>query len=47
MSNANRFWYVLQTSFHRELQIQLQLNRMRIRSFIPMHYEETTEARRP
>ena len=46
MSNANRFWYVLQTSFHRELQIQLQLNRMRIRSFIPMHYEETTESGR-
>ena len=46
MSNANRFWYVLQTSLHRELQIQLQLNRMRIRSFIPMHYEETTESGR-
>ena len=46
MSNANRFWYVLQTSFHRELQIQLQLNRMRIRSFIPMHYEYVKKADR-
>ena len=44
MSNAIRFWYVLRTSFHKELYTQLQLSKMRIRSYIPMRHEEVIES---
>lgn len=40
MSNDQRHWYIIRATYGREMVVKRQLDKLRIRSYIPMHYVE-------
>ncbi|WP_417013440.1 UpxY family transcription antiterminator [Alistipes sp.] len=41
MSNEQRNWYIVRATYSREMSVKRYFDRLKVRSYVPMHYVET------